>query len=61
MTVRRELSAEYRRRLDTLEAEWATRATARSAELETAHTLKLQQVRRRASSGRPSGRNMLAC
>lgn len=49
MTVRRELSAEYRRRLDALEAEWATRASSRASELETAHTLKLQQVWCRAS------------
>lgn len=45
LTVRREMSNEYRRRLDALEAEWATRATSRATELEAAHTLKLQQVR----------------
>ena len=45
LAVRRELSAEYRRRLDALEAEWATRANTRSTELEAAHSLKLQQVR----------------
>lgn len=44
LAVRRELSAEYRRRLDSLEAEWATRAAARATELEAAHALKLQQV-----------------
>lgn len=44
LSVRRELSAEYRRRLDALEAEWATRASTRSTELEAAHSLKLQQV-----------------
>lgn len=44
MTVRRELSSEYRRRLDALEAEWATRASTRATELEAAHALKLQQV-----------------
>ena len=45
LSLRRELSAEYRRRLDALEAEWATRASTRSTELESAHALKLQQVR----------------
>lgn len=45
LSVRHELSAEYRRRLDALEAEWATRASTRSTELEASHSLKLQQVR----------------
>jgi hypothetical protein len=45
LTVRREMSNEYRRRLDALEAEWAARATFRTTELEAAHTLKVQQVR----------------
>lgn len=44
MAVRRDLSAEYRRRLDALETEWAARAATRSSELEAAHALKLQQV-----------------
>jgi hypothetical protein len=45
LTVRREMSNEYRRRLDALEAEWAARAASRATELEAAHGLKLQQVR----------------
>lgn len=63
MTVRRELSAEYRRRLDALEAEWAKRASSRASELETAHTLKLQQVRCRAScrTSTTKGGHLRAC
>lgn len=43
--MRRELAAEYKRQLEALEAECTARANARTAELEAAHALKLQQVR----------------
>lgn len=44
LAVKRELSADYKRRLDALEAEWAARSQARTQELESTHALKLQQV-----------------
>lgn len=46
LSIKKELSADYKRRLDTLEADWASRAAARTAELEGTHALKLQQVRK---------------
>ncbi|WIA16070.1 hypothetical protein OEZ85_012795 [Tetradesmus obliquus] len=44
LAVKRELSADYKRRLDALEAEWAARSQSRTQELESTHALKLQQV-----------------
>jgi hypothetical protein len=44
LAVKRELSADYKRRLDALEAEWASRSQARTQELESTQALKLQQV-----------------
>jgi hypothetical protein len=45
LAVKRELSADYKRRLDALEAEWAAHSQARTQELESTNALKLQQVR----------------
>jgi hypothetical protein len=61
MNVRRELSSEYRRRLDALESEWTARVSTRASELEAAHALRLQQVRVARGGGGlglkgPSGR-----
>lgn len=44
LAVKKELSADYKRRLDSLEAEWAARSQARTNELEATHALKQQQV-----------------
>lgn len=49
LSIKKELSADYKRRLDSLEAEWKCRSAARLAELEGTHALKLQQVGRKAS------------
>jgi hypothetical protein len=49
LAVKRELSADYKRRLDALEAEWAARSQVRTQELEATHALKLQQVGRSGS------------
>eukprot|EP00775_Hariotina_reticulata_P004489 gene4489-4742_t len=44
LALRKELSADYKLRLDSLEAEWSSRSQARITELEATHTLKLQQA-----------------
>lgn len=44
LALRKELSADYKLRLDSVEVEWSSRTQARVAELEATHALKLQQV-----------------
>lgn len=44
ISVKKELSADYKRRLETMEAEWQTRSEGRLAEAEATYALKMQQV-----------------
>jgi hypothetical protein len=51
LSLRRELSTEYRKRLEQLELEMGQRAQERTAQQEAAHALEIQKARKGTRSG----------